>query len=247
MSIFQNNENNIEKIDLNNISLYRSVFRYLNSNMYLIVENNEALVVDPNPNDYVIDFLKENGVSKVTILLTHEHRDHVYGIYLFQENFETVIISTKYCSEYISNKRNSRPVIISFILEEYDRQNNTNLLEAFNKEYIPRTYLADKTFEEKFEMYWKGHHLDLFSIQGHSKGSCAIILDECIVFTGDTLISDYPIITRFPGGSTKLFKNTTLPLLQDKLNSTMTVLPGHGKHFTLCEIMKDGKINVAIK
>lgn len=247
MSIFQNNDNNVSKTDLQSLTLYRSVFDYLNSNMYFFFENQEAIVIDPNPNNYVIEFLKNNEVEKVKIILTHEHRDHVYGIYLFQENFQTEIVATKYCSDYISQKGNSRPVIISFILEEYDKQNNTNLLEAFNKEYIPRTYKADITFESEYSFKWQGHCLDLFTIQGHSKGSCVIILDKKYVFMGDSLLLDYPIITRFPGGSTKIYKNETLPLLEKVLNSEMIVFPGHGNNFKLNQIMKDGKINVAIK
>ena len=247
MSIFQHNKNNVKKILVDETCIYKSVFKYLNSNMYIIIENNEALVVDPNPDDYAINLLKDNDVKKVTIMLTHEHRDHIYGIYLFQENFETNIISTKQCSDYISNKNNSRPIIITYILEDYDNKNNTNLLQEFNKEYVPMTYKSDKVFEDELTYYWQGHKIILFSVQGHSKGSCAILFDDRFVFTGDTLLKIYPVITRFPGGSTKTFKNITVPLLEQKLNSKMTVFPGHGEPFKLDEIMKDGKLNVEIR
>ena len=247
MSIFQHKKNNLEKIDLKEFSLYRSIFKYLNSNMYIIVENNEALIVDPNPNEYAINLLKDNNVQRVTIMLTHEHRDHIYGLYLFQENFETTIISTKSCSEYISQEANSRPIIITYILEDFDNKNHTNLLKEFNKEYIPRTYEADITFEDNYSFIWHSHNFKFLSVLGHSKGSCVIIVDGKYVFTGDTLLKEHPIITRFPGGSTKIFKNVTLPLLENKLNQDMLILPGHGKPFKLKELMKDGKLNVEIR
>ena len=247
MSIFQHSKSELEKIDLKECTLYRSIFKYLNSNMYIIMEGKEAIVIDPNPNDYVISLLKDNNIESVSIILTHEHRDHIYGIYLFQENFKTQIISTTACADYISREENSRPIIIFYVLEEIDKSTGSNLVEAFNKEYVPRTYNPDITFDEKYSMVWNTHNLEFFNILGHSRGSCAIIIDGNYVFTGDTLLKEYPVITRFPGGNTKIFKNITLPLLENKLNSDMLVFPGHGAPFILKEIMKDGKIDVELK
>lgn len=247
MSIFQHKKNDIEKISLKDIFLYRSVFRYINSNMYILLKGKNALIIDPNPNNDVINLLKENQVEKVTIILTHEHRDHIYGIYLFQENFETEIICTNNCANYISDIKNARPVIMHMILDEYDKKNNTNLTKNFMKEYIPRCYQANKTFEKELSLNWNGYNLELFSIEGHSKGSSAIILNDEVVFTGDSLLKDFPIITRFLGGSTKNFENNTIPFLEKRLNPEMSILPGHGNPFKLNEIMKDGKIYVELK
>jgi len=120
---------------------------------------------------------------------------------------------------------------MTFVLEERDRLNGTNVLEEFKKEFIPRTYIADITFEKDFRYKWLNHNLYFQNILGHSKGSCVIILDEEVVFTGDSLLKDFPIITRFPGGSTKEFKNNTIPFLEKFLNPEMSILPGHGNPF----------------
>ncbi len=225
-----------------NLTIYRSVFEYINSNMYALIENSQALIVDPHEDNELLEYLKD--VKNITILLTHEHPDHISGIYWLQEKFKTTLVCTKYCANYISQERNVRPILITFVLEERDRLNGTNLLEKFNNNFVARTYLADVTFEKEYKMNWCNHNIEFFEILGHSKGSCAIIIDNNIVFTGDSLMKDLPVITRFPGGNKKLYISETLPKLENKLQAEMMILAGHGEPFKLKEIMQDNKILV---
>src|SRR5574344_1144424 len=167
--------------------------------MYIIIKNGNAIVVDPHKNDEVYDLLLENNVKNITIMLTHEHTDHISGLSWLKENFNSEIISTKYCSEYLANERLNRPIIATFILEEKDRLEGTHLLEKLNKEYKPFINKADKFFEEEFEYQWANHNFKFKKILRHSKCSCCIILDEKFIFTGDSLLKDLPVITRFPG------------------------------------------------
>ena len=213
--------------------------------MYAIIDGENALVIDPHEDDEILKKLAD--VEDITILLTHEHPDHISGTYWLQKQFRTKLVCTKYCADYISKEKNVRPILISFVLEERDRLNGTNLLKKFNSEFVPHTYTADITFDNKYEMNWCGHHLEFFKMLGHTKGSCGIILDEKVVFTGDSLMKDLPVITRFPGGNKKMYISETLPMLENKLNPEMTILPGHGEPFILKEIMKDGKINVEFR
>ena len=228
-----------------NLTIYRSIFEYINSNMYVVIDGEDALVIDPHEDDDLLKKLEK--VKNINILLTHEHPDHISGIYWLQTQFKTKLVCTKYCADYISQEKNIRPILITFVLEERDRVNGTHLLEKFNKEFVPHTYTADITFENNYEMSWKGHNFEFFNILGHSKGSCGIILDGNIVFTGDSLMKELPVITRFPGGNRKTYISETLPLLENKLQSDMWILPGHGNPFQLKEIMKDGKINVEFR
>ena len=75
-------------------------------------------------------------------------------------------------------------------------------------------------------------------IPGHSQGSCCILLNNKVLFTGDSLLAEYPVITRFPGGSSKDYKNISLPFLKS-LNPNLVVYPGHGKSERLGNILKD--------
>lgn len=73
------------------------------------------------------------------------------------------------------------------------------------------------------------------STPGHTAGSCCIIWNDTTVFTGDSLLLNTPTITRLPGGSTKQYKNITLPFLKS-LPRDMFVLPGHGPEFRMADV-----------
>lgn len=229
-----------------NISIYNSIFEYIDSNMFIIIENNKALIIDPHENNEVYNLLRMNDIIDITVLLTHEHTDHISGLKWLKDNFNTTIISTKETSDYISDIKNTRPILITFVLEEQDKLNGTNLLEKFKQNYEPFATKADITFEEDFEYVWNSHSLRFKKVLGHSKGSCLIFLDDNIVFTGDSLMKDYPIITRFPRGNNKVYKSETIPYLET-LDANLEVFPGHGKIFKLKDIFSEGKLHVELK
>lgn len=144
----------------NNLTIYNSIFEYIDSNMYMIIENNRALIIDPHKNDDIANVLFGNEIYDITIVLTHEHPDHISGLKWLKDNFNTTIISTKETSDYISDIKNTRPILITFVLEEQDKQNGTNLLEKFKQNYEPFATKADITFEEDFEYVWNTYLMD---------------------------------------------------------------------------------------
>lgn len=230
---------------IDDLTIYRSIYKYINSNMYILVEKDKALIVDPHEDFRVISLLEK--IKNIFIILTHEHPDHTSGINWFQQRFPCKLFCTQRCSDYISRDENTRPILISFILEEQDRLNGTNLLEEFKKQYVPQTYKADVTFKDSLIEQWGGHRLELFKVLGHSPGSCGIVFDNDLAFMGDSLMKDLPVITRFPGGNKKVYINETLPFLEQKLKKDMMIMPGHGNPFLLNDIMKGGKINVEFR
>ncbi len=229
-----------------NLAIYSSIFEYIDSNMYVMVEKDKALIIDPHKNNEVYNLLLKNNVKDITMLLTHEHLDHISGIKWLKDNFNTLLIATKETADYISNIKNMRPILINFILEERDKMNGTKMLEKFQKEYEPFVAEADIIFDDTFEHQWSSHNLRFKVIKGHSLGSCCIFLDEGIIFTGDSLMKAYPIITRLPRGSKKDYQNLTAPFFES-LHKNLKVFPGHGEIFELKDVLKDGKLNVELR
>lgn len=237
----------LSEIRLGDIVLLTSVYEHINSNMYVLLVEREALIIDPHKNEDLTELLKSKGITKLTILLTHEHHDHTTGVYWYQENFESTLICQQNAAEYISRKQYLRPTLIAFILGEEDHINGTHIYDEFKKSFVPRQYHADITYEEQYKVAWNNYTFDLFHIPGHSAGSSLILLNGKYAFTGDSLLKDLPIIVRFPGSNKEEYLSFTYPLLSQLLTSEMTILPGHGKPFVLKEIMDKNQIHVQFR
>lgn len=215
--------------------------------MYVIPCEDEAVIIDPHKNVEIKDILKEKNVQKLFILLTHEHHDHTSGIYWYQEHFQTKLICQKDGADWMRSKQYLRPTLLSFIIGEADHINGTHRLEEFKREFVSAQYEADITFESKMNCDWKSHDISLFHIPGHSKGSSLIVFDGKLAFTGDSLLKDIPIITRFPGSSHEDYLQKAIPILKKELNENMLIFPGHGNPFYLHEILKEGELNVQFR
>ena len=237
----------LNEIRFGDIVLLTSVYEHINSNMYVLMAKDEAIIIDPHKNEELTELLKSKGIKKVIILLTHEHHDHTTGVYWYQENFESTLICQQNAAEYVARKQYLRPTLIAFILGEEDHNNGTHIYEDFKKSFVPRQYYADITYDEQYSIAWNNYSFDFFHIPGHSAGSSLILLNGKFAFTGDSLLKKLPIIIRFPGSNKEEYINKTLPLLNQLLTSDMTILPGHGKPFILKEIMNKNQIDVQFR
>lgn len=237
----------LNEIRLGDIVLLTSVYEHINSNMYVLIAKKEALIIDPHKNEDLTNLLKLKGISKVTILLTHEHHDHTTGVYWYQENFESTLICQQQAAEYIARKQYLRPTLIAFILGEEDHINGTHIYDEFKKKFVPRQYYADISYEDRYTLNWNNYNFEFYHIPGHSAGSGLIVLNGRYAFTGDSLLKDLPIIIRFPGSNKEEYQSVTYPLLCRLLTSDMTILPGHGKPFVLKEIMDKDQIYVQFR
>lgn len=237
----------LDKIRLGNTVLLNSVYEHINSNMYVLLAEEEAIIIDPHKNIELTELLKSKEIRQVTILLTHEHHDHTTGIYWYMENFTSTLICQEDAAKTMCNIKYLRPTLISFILGEEDSNNGTHRYDEFKKVYRPHQYTADITYTDIYTLEWHSHIFQFYHTPGHSPGSSLIILDAQYAFTGDSLLKNMPIIIRFPGSNKEEYINSTLPLLNQLLTSDMTILPGHGEPFTLNEIMENNQIHVQFR
>ena len=224
----------MEKIGIGDITVYRFESEYLRTNMYVLFSDGKAVVVDPPPDTEAAKLLKEKNAGQTIVFLTHEHPDHTYGLPWLKEITDFQLFCHHKCADTIAVERNNRPMLITFVLEQNDEKNGTRLTEKFNREFKPFTFKADMVFDDEFSFKFEKTLFVFTPTPGHSKGSCCIKMDEAAVFTGDNLIWDTPVITRFPGGSLKEFNEKTKPYL-DALPDDILVLAGHGRVFKMRE------------
>ena len=203
---------------------------YIKSNMYVCVENDNALIIDPNISEKGLQYLNGQNITSGVIILTHEHFDHTTGVNPIREMFPFILICQKECAKSIENSRKNRPLSLLLISSEDDKKTIRNFFDSFELYECK----SDIVFDDRYEMKWNNHTIIIQSTPGHSKGSVCIEIDNRYIFTGDSLIPNTPVITRYPGGSLEEYESITLPYLKRK-KSDFWVLPGHGECFKLGE------------
>ncbi|MCQ2171315.1 MAG: MBL fold metallo-hydrolase [Bacteroidales bacterium] len=232
MDLFEIKLNNETRLDV-----YRSVYTPVNSNMFIIIRGEEALIIDPNINEEVIDLLHKHNVNEVYILLSHEHYDHTSGVLWLQSLFDTKLICNRICAEIVAQQKYNNPMLVALVLADKDKQDGGNRYAEFKKSFKPYTLKADKIYDTPCVFQLMGMTFKGSQTPGHSPGSWCLVVDDAFVITGDTLIKDTPVVIRFIESREQDYRNIAIPYLKS-LNPELMVLPGHFDPF----ILKDNNI-----
>ncbi|MCR4605462.1 MAG: MBL fold metallo-hydrolase [Eubacterium sp.] len=132
--------------------------------------------------------------------------------------------------------------------EEYDYNSVSSSSESTSSDLKSNSNII-----YNLEITFGKYNIRTISTPGHSDCSQCIeirlsedIKNDAVsapitVFTGDSLVNGHPVITRFPSGSKKIYKNITLPYLESLPSDTL-ILPGHGDPAHLGEIIQYSKI-----
>jgi len=211
--------------------VYKYCMPVIESNMFILISGRKALVIDPNENEDAASLLKERDVEQVTILLTHEHFDHVSGVNFFRDKWPCVVYGNQECKDMVPDPEKNMAMffLAMFISREEEERNKAQ--ELFREDYSCK---VDISFENVLDIQWEELSLHLLETPGHSPGSICIVVNDSAIFTGDSLVQGAKIITRLPGGSKKAYQTVTRPFLEG-LPQDMLVFPGHGQE----SLMKD--------
>lgn len=203
----------------------RFICRYLCSNCYLVTENGHAFIIDPCGPEQL-----EAPLSAVTpdfVLLTHEHCDHISGVSWAQDTLRLPVICSESCAVNMQDPRMN----YSFYYETTKKlMGYLGTDESIQME--PFVSRADITFSHDMEKVWQGHRIRARLTPGHSIGSVSYLMDDRILFVGDTIFQNAPTITRFKTGSRTAFETVTKPWLR-QLPPDTQVYPGHFDPFLL--------------
>ncbi|MDE6402131.1 MAG: MBL fold metallo-hydrolase, partial [Clostridiales bacterium] len=174
----------------------------------IIIDNGEAVVVDPADNaEYILEFIRQKGAVLKYVLLTHGHFDHVSAASELQKNGAKIIMSEI----------------------DYELIESGELNAMFNVS-IDRFNL-DITVKHEEVLELIGHNFKVLYTPGHTQGSVCYIMDDDIIFSGDTLFHLSIGRTNFTfGNKAQLFD--TVKMLYN-LPHDYKVLSGHGPSTTL--------------
>ncbi len=194
---------------------------FLDIKTYLLEEDGHLLIIDPADHADVLERCSE--AASVTVLLTHEHFDHISGLNRIRELCVSScrVIAGTICSERIQDTKANLSAYADVLAELGGKQ-----IPEYWSPFCCKA--ADIPFDDRYAFRWMGHGVELFSTPGHSAGSCCIVLDD-MLFVGDTVLENN-LMVKFPGSSKKLYRSVTVPLLEQLLigNRVTLVYPGHG-------------------
>ena len=211
--------------NLHNKKIYQYRYRLVNSNMFIMVGNKSAVVIDAVISEEAVTLLQDSGVEKLWILITHEHYDHIQGINYLRSKFDCCIMGNAYAIKAIEDPKKNLAAYLESLTVFKKLQND------WREEYqIPDDYACkgDVGFESRDVFEWEEISFHIQSTPGHSKGSVCISVDDCFYFTGDSLVDGEDIILRLPGGSKKDYIAETKPYLE-QIKKDSIILPGHGE------------------
>ncbi len=206
------------------VQIYDFPLPPLDERMYVVLEEREALVIDPSVNQAAVDLMEEHKIEKAVILLTHEHFDHITGVDFFRNLFGAKTLCSGECAVGIQDTRknlSARYEIFYLMNPSHNREEYAKMCAA------PFVCAADETFENYKLLQWCGHSVELISTPGHSPGSSCILIDKKHLFSGDSLVNGFEVITRYPGGSRKRYEECAMPFFR-RLGGDTIVYPGHG-------------------
>jgi glyoxylase-like metal-dependent hydrolase (beta-lactamase superfamily II) len=197
-------------------------FNPFQENTYVLFHEGEGMVIDPgcsNPNEEreLAEWLDENGILPVRLLLTHAHIDHVMGCAWLKERYGLLP----------EVHRNDLP-----ILEAAEMQ---GAMFGVRCDPVP----APKAFLGEGDVIPLGEeHLDVLFVPGHAPGHVAFFNPkQRFLIGGDVLFHRSIGRTDLPGGDMgTLLKSITEKLFP--LGDEVVVYSGHGPETTIGEERK---------
>ena len=163
----------------------RFVQNKMAENSYLLsARNGDTLIIDPGANskaerDSIENYIKENSLNPLAIVLTHGHFDHIGGVKAVFEKTGAKVLISKEDEPMLSSSKLSLAAFCGGV------QNNT---AAYGN-------VADGDVITLGESKIK-----VIATPGHTKGGVCYVCDNN-VFTGDTMFFCSCGRTDFPGGS----------------------------------------------
>lgn len=176
-------------------------------NSYLVLNQKEAIVIDPFTSEEILKEIKEHKVKY--IFLTHGHIDHILAVNEIKEKTNAQIAIHKDDLKLLNDKKEN-------LAEEFD----------FKLEEVK----PDLILEDNQTFNFEDREIKIIHTPGHTQGSICLFIKN-VLFSGDTLFKEGIGRTDLPGGNYDKEIDSIKKLL--KLPKETLVFPGHGERTTI--------------
>ena len=92
------------------MQIQRIPFPPIGSNMYVVTQGRDAIVLDPWPDEATMQRLQG---YHVLLVLTHEHVDHISGLGRMQRALPARTLWQENCTPWLRNPGNTTPVLLA--------------------------------------------------------------------------------------------------------------------------------------
>lgn len=162
-----------------------------NSGIYKF-EDGSVLLIDPGVygkrQEKIIKILEEENLKLRYIINTHEHEDHVGGIYQLRERFPDVeILSSEKSRIYIENPEE----YMDYLMAGKRTEELIKDLGDYIKGLVDPScrIRIDKVINSDSTIELNGKKFDIISSSGHTEGCISIVTEDGVAFLGDLLIT----------------------------------------------------------
>lgn len=188
------------------------------SRTYVLTENLHSIVIDPTIYSVseITNYISSKNASIEYVIPTHGHFDHIEGIGKLRDIYSFKVLTNAECSKSFSDPKKN----YSF----YFMNRNISL--------NPPEVIVN---EDIYEFIWHGNEIKVIRTPGHSPCSICIVVNNTILFSGDTILIEFNPFSKFPDGNSEHLK-TSIEKLYRTIPHTTLVYPGHGDSFLLGSI-----------
>ena len=191
------------------VKIWRIIGGPLLTNCYIVSSSKgKALIIDPGVEFTKIEnIIYKNDLEVRYVIATHAHIDHVYSV--------------PECKDELGAK---------FLIHKDDvllLRANVNVVRFFygtSNWTVPK---PDYYLSEGFTITVDDIRITVLHTPGHTPGSVCLLMNDDILFTGDTLFRESIGRTDLPGSSWELMIQSLRRLI--KLPDHLKVYPGHGE------------------
>lgn len=190
------------------MELYTLITGICETNTYIVIDGSGvAFAVDPGSDaQRIFDFVRSKNAILKYILITHMHFDHIGAVAELREYGAKTIVPR-----------------IDFDLSDINTE--------FGSYAEVKPFVADMLISDDSELNFGEHKIKVLATPGHTPGSVCYILDDKIIFSGDTLFQSSVGRTDFSYGDSILLRQSLKKLFA--LPHNFVIYPGHGQATTL--------------
>ena len=149
------------------MQIERIPFPPIGSNMYVVTQGRDAIVLDPWPDEATMQRLQ--GYHAL-IVLTHEHIDHISGLGRMQRALSARTLWQENCTPWLRNPGNTTPVLLAALSVSRGAEARDFLRGLHLK---TETYAPDMTFGDHIALDWGALHLEGYATPGHSRATAS--------------------------------------------------------------------------